>query len=76
METNLTAESQREIFLYVSHPELLNDIVVIITRMLVAVMTLACCHLCHAMDSGSATATLTFVQHYAAALSVNVESIL
>ena len=57
--------------------ELLDDIITIITvRMPFAIVTLAYCHLCHAMDSGSATAPSTFVQHYAAVLSVNEVSIL
>ena len=70
MEKNLTAESQREIFLYVSHPELLSDVVITTMRMPYAVMTLACSHLCHAVHYGLATAILASVQHYAAALSV------
>ena len=34
MEKNLTAESQREIFLYVSQPELLNDNIITIKMLL------------------------------------------
>lgn len=50
MEKNLTAESQKEIFLYVCHPELFIDIIIIIITIgtPVAITTLACCH--HAMQ--------------------------